>query len=131
MIPSLKKLLVVATAICVGFTCSLSAKTPIQKARRDLERAHSMLTAASEGGKGGIGKNKATIPNIVTALDEAEVGIGLTKKSNGTSANAALKFIAEAKAELEAAKGAQGDHYQKAQKAIEEALKRVMQIIQS
>ena len=123
----MKKYLSIVLAVVASFTSGLAAKEPIQKARHDLERAHSMLTAQSEGGKGGIGKNKATLPNIVAALSDAEVSLNGANNNKGTNLNVALKFIAEAKAELEAAKGGGDEHLDKAQKAIEEALKRVMQ----
>ena len=111
-------------------SASAGAKYPIQQARAHLEHAHSLLTAKEEGGGGKKGKKgKATIPDIINALNNAEVSLGEAKKSNGTNTNVALKFIADAKTELETAKGGEGDHLEKAEKAVNEALKRVMVVI--
>lgn len=87
------------------------------------------MTALPAGGKGGIGKSRADLPNLLTALTDAELSLESVNKSTGTGKNVALKFIAEAKAEAGAATDGKSEHLPKAQKAIEEALKRVMQAI--
>ena len=122
----MKSRLLITLAVLATFTGALAAKTPIQKARTHLENARSLLTQKEEGG--GKRKRKATIPNVINALNDAEVSLQEARNNKGTTLNAALKFIAEAKAELEAAKaGAEAEHLNKAQKAIDEALKRVLQ----
>ena len=132
----MKTRLFITLAVLSCFAVTLSAKkpgphSPIEEAKDHLEHAHSLLTAKEEGAGGGgkKKKRKASIPNIINALNNAEVSLTEAKNNKGTNTSVALKFIAEAKTELEAAIGDEGDHLPKAEKAIDEALKRVMEAI--
>ncbi len=120
-------LLLIASLVTIASLGSvLAAPPPFKKACNDLERAHSIVTALQEDGKGGIGKSKATLPNLVTALSDAELSLNAAKEGNGTNRNVALKFIAEAKTTLEGTKGsASSDQLATVQQAITEALKRL------
>ena len=121
--------LLIALATVASFTTSFAAaQTPIQEARQHLERAHTLLVKKEEGDVG-----KKAMPkygNIVAALSAAEVSLNEVKKNKGSNTNVALKFTAEAKAEVDLAKDGGSDHLDKAQTAIEQALKRVMQSIE-
>lgn len=97
---------------------------PFKKARNDLERAHSIVTALQEGGKGGIGKSKATLPNLVTALSDAELSLAAETTSKGTSRNVALKYIAEARALLNQGKAGSAE-LDATKVSIQQALKRL------
>lgn len=122
----MKTHLLIALLTLVSMSSALAAPPPFKKACNDLERAHSIVTALQEGGKGGIGKSQATLPNLVTALSDAELSLIAAKEGNGTNRNVALKFITEAKTTLEAAKGrATSDQLAAVKQAITEALKRV------
>ncbi|MCE9611812.1 MAG: hypothetical protein K8R23_16550 [Chthoniobacter sp.] len=123
----MKKLIIIALAALTSFSGALAAQYPIQAARTDLERAHSLVTTMQAGGPGGIGKNKATIPNIIAALSDAELSLDAVKNNKGTNTNVALKFTAAAKTEVNLAKDGKDAHLEAAKKAIEEALERVMQ----
>lgn len=127
----MKTPLLIALATLASFgTVLAAAPYPIQKARAHLERAHNLLANREANGGGNKGnEDKAKFPNIVAALSDAELSLSEVKDNKGTNTNVALKYIAEAKSELDAAKDGQGDHLQKAQTAIQEALKRVMQSI--
>lgn len=126
----MKPHLLIALAIIASAGSALAAPYPIQQARKHLERAHSMVTDLLSGGKGGIGKNKANLSNLVTALSDAELSLAAVKDGKGTNVNVALKFIGEAKTELAGAKEGSTEHLAEAQKSIGEALKRVMQAIE-
>ena len=97
---------------------------PFKQARIDLRRAHSIATAMQEGGKGGIGIYKATLPNLITALSGAELSLAAEKNSKGTSKNVALKFITEAKAKLQQGNSGSAE-LAAAKDSIEQALKRL------
>lgn len=88
-----------------------------------------MVTQLKAGGKGGIGKNQANLPNLLTALSDAELSLAGVKNDKGTHTNVALKFVAEAKAQLANVKEGSPAGLDEVQKSIEEALKRVMQAI--
>lgn len=103
----------------------LAAPPPFKKACDDLQRAHSIVTALQQGGQGGIGKSKATLPNLVTALSDAELNLKVDKNNNGSKKNIALKFIGSAKATLAAKEGAQQEQLAKVQLAIQGALDRL------
>jgi hypothetical protein len=119
-------LLIASLVMIASLGSALAAPPPFKKACNDLERAHSIVTALQEGGKGGIGKSKATLPNLVTALSDAEVSLNEAKEGKGTNRNVALHFIAQAKKTLEAAQGrASSDQLADVKQAIKEALKRV------
>jgi hypothetical protein len=112
----------------VCFWGALLALTPVQEARNHLEHAIGLLNKKEEGaGK----KRKTSIPNIISVLSNTEVRLNEVKKSKGTNVNVALEFVATAKVELEAAKsGAETEHLQKAEAALQEALKRVLKMVQ-
>lgn len=124
---------VVGFLLLLSLISSLSAKkpgrhSPIEEARDHLEKAHSLITMKEEGGGTGKKRGKANIPNIINVLTDAELRLSEAKNNKGSNTDVALKFIADAKSELEAAKaGSEAEHLQKAEKAIDEALKRVMQ----
>lgn len=121
----LMMVLIASLVTIASLGSALAAPPPFKMARNDLERAHSIVTALQEGGKGGIGKSQATLPNLVTALSDAELSPIAAKEGNGTNRNVALKFITEAKT-LEAAKGSTtSDQPAAVKQAITEALKRV------
>jgi hypothetical protein len=122
----MKTYLSIALALLVCFvtpTHAGKARRPIEEAKDALDRAHSLVTKKEEGGGG---KKKASIPNIINALDNAENHLNEAKNDKGTHTNDALKYITEAKTELQAAKGGGEEHLAAAEKAIDEALKRVM-----
>lgn len=110
------------------FTGNLLALTPVQEARNHLEHAIGLINKKEEGaGK----KRKTSIPNLISVLSNTELRLNEVKNNKGTNVNAALQFVAEAKKELEAAKkGAEEEHLQKAEAALQEALKRVRQMMQ-
>lgn len=110
------------------FSAPLLADTAVQEARNHLEHAISLLNKREEGaGK----KRKTSIPNIISVLSNTEVRLNEVKKNKGTNANVALEFVATAKTELEAAKsGAESEHLEKAEAALQEALKRVRKMAQ-
>ena len=121
------RILITLTAL-IYLSGTLLADTPVQEARNRLEHAIGLLNKKEEGaGK----KRKVSIPNIISILSNTEVRLNEVKKNKGTNVNVALEFVATAKAELEAAKsGAESDHLEKAEAALQEALKRVRKMIQ-
>lgn len=118
-------------AILTVFLCfcsTLLALTPVQEARNHLERAIGLLNKKEQGaGK----KRLISLPNIISILSNTESSLNEVKKNKGTNIHVALKFVATAKAELEAAKsGAESEHLEQAEAALQEALKRVLKMIQ-
>lgn len=110
------------------FSGSLLALTPVQEARNHLEHAIALLNKKEEGAGR---KRKTSIPNIISVLSNTETRLNEVKKNKGTNVNAALEFVAAAKAELEAAKsGDESEHLGKAETALQEALKRVVKMVQ-
>lgn len=125
-----KRFPLVVLMVLLGLGHAFAAPYPIQQARQNLERAHAITTELQSGGKGGIGKNRADIPNLITALSNAELSLDAVKNNKGTHTNVALKFVAEAKAQAATIKEGSTENLDQVQKSIEEALKRVMQAIQ-
>jgi hypothetical protein len=122
----------VVVLLVAFFTCSAVAahkkNDPIEQARHHLERAHDLINK-KEGGAVAK-KGKKDIPNIINVLGEAETSLAETKNNKGSNTSVSLKLIADAKAELEAAKGGQEEaHLSKADEDIQDALKHVMQAI--
>jgi hypothetical protein len=124
----MKTRILITLAVLICFSGSLWADTPVQEARNHLEHAIGLLNKKEEGaGK----KRKTSIPNIISVLSNTEARLNEVKKNKGTNVNAALEFVATAKVELEAAKsGAESEHLQKAETAMQEALKSVLKMIQ-
>jgi hypothetical protein len=123
----MKSRLFIALALLASLVVPVHAKkpgphSPIEEARNSLEHAHSLLTKKEEG----AGGKKARIPNIINALDNAETRLAEAKNNKGTHTNDALKYIAQAKTELEAAKTGGAEHLAAAETALDEAMKRVM-----
>ncbi|MBL9134063.1 MAG: hypothetical protein JNG86_22815 [Verrucomicrobiaceae bacterium] len=122
--------LFITLTVLAGFAGGLFALTPVQETKNHLEKALSLLTKKEEG-TSGKKKSKKLLPDLIVLLSKAEVSLNGVNSNKGTNTNMALKFMAEAKTELEAAKTAdEAAHVAKAQTAIQEALKRVLQIIQ-
>ncbi|WP_395737141.1 hypothetical protein [Prosthecobacter sp.] len=121
------RLLIPLTAL-LCFTTPLAADTPVQEARNHLEHAIGLLNKKEEGaGK----KRRTSIPNILSILSNTETRLNEVKKNKGTNVNAALEYVATAKTELEAAKsGSESEHLDKAEAALQEALKRVRKMAQ-
>lgn len=121
------QILTTLTAL-ICFSGSLLAITPVQEARNHLENAIGLINKKEEGaGK----KRKTSIPNILSILSNTEERLNEVRKNKGTNINVALEFVATAKTELEAAKsGAESEHLEKAKTALQEALKRVLKMIQ-
>jgi len=122
---TMKTHLLIAIFTLVSIVSTLAVPPPFKKACEDLQRAHSIVTALQQGGQGGIGRNKATLPNLVTALSDAELNLKVGKNNNGSKKNNALKFIGSAKATLAAAEGPQRDQLAKVQLSIQGALDRL------
>src|SRR4051794_19722846 len=132
---AMNRRLFIVIAVLASFAGALCAKkpgphSPIEEARDHLEHAHSMLTAKEEGAGGKKKRKKVSIPGIINVLSNAETSLAEAKNNKGTNTNVALKNIADAKTELEASKsGDEEAHLQKAEAAIDEALKHVMEAI--
>ena len=77
------------------------------------------MTALQQGGQGGIGKSKATLPNLVTALSNAELNLKVDKNNNGSKKHIALKFVGSVKATLAANDTAQRDQLTRVQLSIQ------------
>ena len=120
------------TLLMALFTCGAASahkkSDPVEQARFHLERAHDLLNKKEDGAVSK--KGKTDIPNIINVLEKAETSLNETKNNKGSNTPVALKLIADAKAELEAAKGGQQDaHLSKADADIQDALKHVMQAV--
>ncbi|WP_395752300.1 hypothetical protein [Prosthecobacter sp.] len=124
----MKTQLFIPLTVLLCFSAPLLADTPVQEARNHLEHAIGLLNKKEEGaGK----KRKTSIPNILSVLSNTEARLNEVKKNKGTNVNAALEYVATAKTELEAAKaGAESEHLDKAEAALQEALKRVRKMAQ-
>ncbi|MDB6007522.1 MAG: hypothetical protein JWR15_4509 [Prosthecobacter sp.] len=124
----MKTRILTTLTVLICFCGSLLADTPVQEARNHLEHAIGLLNKKEEG----VGKERKTsIPFIISVLSNTEERLDEVKKNKGTNVNAALEFVATAKVELEAAKtAAESEHLQKAEAALQEALKRVLKMVQ-
>lgn len=122
----MKLRLFLAFALLAFSTANLLALTPVKEARNHLEHALGLLNKKEEGAGT---KRKTSIPFILSVLSNTEVRLKEIRGNKGTNINAALQFVAEAKTELEAAKeGRESELLQKAEAALQEALKRVRKI---
>lgn len=123
-----RALVILVIAMSLAGSLLADHTRPIVVALDLVGKAKNQLEAVKAGGGGGKKKHHATINNVIGDLNRAETKILEAKNNKGSNSTVAMKFIDEAKTELEGAKSDKDNsvkHLEKASVAIEEAFKRV------